>query len=303
PSGSVATRRTWAPPKSPSPMECTAPGKFRPGVTFAAKKPTANRATAVMGRRNWTFQLPVICRHQEGCAGFSCRSNSVRSSRQRLNSAGDGVTATPSRASCNAFWLCSAPRHPAHPSRCDSTSSSSLKLNSPYSRSANCPRTFSQFSSCLNVSLIHFSQGGSHFLGCPEQTILSCFLSGAQHFANLPQTHSLVVPQLEHHALARRQLSQRVFHALPDLPAEQTSERVAFDPGLRRGIGAVQSPFRSGHNHGLLFANLSFAQLIQAQVRRNPVQPGVEAAIEAEMIQVAVHPQERFLVHIPGIFG
>src|SRR5580700_5827431 len=60
PSGSVATLRTCAPPKPPSPMDEIPPGKFRPGVTFAAKKPTASSAMAPTGRRNCIqFLRPV----------------------------------------------------------------------------------------------------------------------------------------------------------------------------------------------------------------------------------------------------
>src|SRR5260370_10160705 len=40
------------------------------------------------------------------------------------------------------------------------------------------------------------SQHRTHFLGSPEEAILGGFFGGPQHFADVPQTRPLLVPQL-----------------------------------------------------------------------------------------------------------
>src|SRR4051794_6571730 len=104
------------------------------------------------------------------------------------------------------------------------------------------------------------------------------------------------MPQFEYHSLPRRQLPERLFHALANLPAEQTPMRITSGTSFRSGIGSVQRSFRRRNHRGLFLANLSLAQLIQAEVRRDPVQPGMETAIETELIQISIYAQESFLV-------
>jgi hypothetical protein len=53
---------------------------------------------------------------------------------------------------------------------------------------------------------------------------------------------------------------------------------------------------------GLLFPDLPLAQLVQADVGHDPVQPGMKAAIEPERLEVPVDAEKRFLVDIPRIF-
>src|SRR5258708_5607999 len=43
--------------------------------------------------------------------------------------------------------------------------------------------------------------------------------------------------------------------------------------------------------------------MIEANIGHNTVQPGVEAAIEAEGVNIAIDPQKRFLINIPRVFG
>ncbi len=45
------------------------------------------------------------------------------------------------------------------------------------------------------------------------------------------------------------------------------------------------------------------AQMIEADVGHNAINPGVEGAIEAEPRQVAINLQECFLVDVLGVFG
>src|SRR5258708_8047530 len=49
-------------------------------------------------------------------------------------------------------------------------------------------------------------QRATQFLRCPEQSILSRLFRRVQHFPDRPQLQSVVMLELENHALARRQL-------------------------------------------------------------------------------------------------
>ena len=71
---------------------------------------------------------------------------------------------------------------------------------------------------------------------------------------------------------------------------------------LLNSFHAVDRPIGGFHHRGLLFANLPLAQLIQADVSHDAVQPGLKAAIEAERIEAPIDPEEGFLVDIARIF-
>src|SRR5713226_2334359 len=47
---------------------------------------------------------------------------------------------------------------------------------------------------------------------------------------------------------------------------------------------------------------LAAAQLIEANISYDAVEPGVEAALEAKAMQIAVHLEEGFLINVAGIF-
>jgi len=51
-----------------------------------------------------------------------------------------------------------------------------------------------------------------------------------------------------------------------------------------------------------LGAHLALPDLVETQIRNNAVQPSVEAAVEAECMQIAVDAQECLLIHIAGVF-
>src|SRR5260370_15656865 len=44
-------------------------------------------------------------------------------------------------------------------------------------------------------------------------------------------------------------------------------------------------------------------QVVQANVRHDAVEPGIEAALEAETVKIAVNLEESFLVNVPCILG
>ena len=43
--------------------------------------------------------------------------------------------------------------------------------------------------------------------------------------------------------------------------------------------------------------------MIERHIRHDTIEPGIEAALETEAVQVFVHPQESFLINVAGIFG
>src|SRR5207302_5737571 len=48
-------------------------------------------------------------------------------------------------------------------------------------------------------------------------------------------------------------------------------------------------------------ARLSAAQVVQANVGDDAVEPGIKAALEAEAVEIAVNLEEGFLVNVPGV--
>src|SRR5258707_87756 len=106
------------------------------------------------------------------------------------------------------------------------------------------------------------------------------------------------MPQLEHHALARRQTTQGLLHLLPQFSAQQPPLRIAIDTLFAYRIQTVASAFWSRNQGGILPAHFAFPELVQAQIRHNAVQPSVKTTIEPEIAEVAKHPQERFLINV-----
>ena len=111
------------------------------------------------------------------------------------------------------------------------------------------------------------------------------------------------MPHLEHHPLARRQLAQHVLDAGLQLIAQQRSLRIGMRAFFGNGIHPVQRPVRRGQHGRFLAPDLSLAEMIQAQVGYDPVQPGMKAAVEPERVQVPVDAQERFLVDVARVLG
>src|SRR5213078_1711032 len=48
---------------------------------------------------------------------------------------------------------------------------------------------------------------------------------------------------------------------------------------------------------------LPSAQVVQADIGDDAVEPGIEAAFEAKAVEIAVNLEEGFLINIAGIFG
>jgi hypothetical protein len=41
--------------------------------------------------------------------------------------------------------------------------------------------------------------------------------------------------------------------------------------------------------------------MVQAKIGHNPIQPGMETAVEPEVVEVSVDPQECFLIDVTGV--
>src|SRR3954453_15750945 len=87
-----------------------------------------------------------------------------------------------------------------------------------------------------------------------------------------------------------------------DTGAELTVPQGPFGVGmgclLFETIHAIHRAFAGFHGGRFLFANLPLAQLIQTYVCYDPVQPGVEAAIEPERMEVPEDPEKSLLIHV-----
>src|SRR6266446_9616656 len=96
------------------------------------------------------------------------------------------------------------------------------------------------------------------------------------------------MPQLENHSLARRQLSQSRDDAGTQLPVPQASLRIAGRALFLDPVGPVHLSIGGIDAGGLLFPDLPLPQMVETDVGHDPVQPGVEAAIEPERVNVPV---------------
>src|ERR1035438_7046307 len=79
------------------------------------------------------------------------------------------------------------------------------------------------------------------------------------------------------------------------------SLRVRVRGFLFKRVHPVDGPLAGFDGRGLFPPDLPFAQLIQTNIGHNPVQPGMEAAIEPKRVQVAIDPEERFLVDVARV--
>src|SRR5262249_16965851 len=117
-----------------------------------------------------------------------------------------------------------------------------------------------------------------------EQAVLCRFFSGTQHFPDTFQAHSLVVSHFKHHPFTRCQFTEYRLYTLANLLAQHVPLRIAMPTLLRHDRHAIHFAFCDGEVRRLLFADLPLSQMVQAEVRNDAIKPGLEAAIEAEMI-------------------
>src|SRR5215471_3530188 len=108
--------------------------------------------------------------------------------------------------------------------------------------------------------------------------------------------------QFEYHALARRQPGERYSNFSSEFAAHQ----IAFGIGARACVRhlfekVVLLARRIGCDRSVLLANTLLAQMVEAEVSNDPVDPGVEGTLEAETAQILVGLQKGLLIDILGV--
>ena len=164
------------------------------------------------------------------------------------------------------------------------------------------PQSFNPFKKTANRErTIYASARFASKLACrPEERILRGLFCRLQHFADRPQLQTLVVLQLEYHALAGSQQSQCSLYALVQVLAPKLQLRIRACP-VRRS----DSPSDRSHRHwnpspltDLRDGSCGDGGASQAKIGHDAIQPRVKRAFKAEVRQVPVGLQECFLVYI-----
>src|SRR6266550_2614844 len=161
-------------------------------------------------------------------------------------------------------------------------------------------RSFQKRSSQASQLMAEFARGA-------EKRILYGFLGRAEGVTDSPELQALIVLHLKNNSFARGQALHGYGDARLDFLADESAlgvQRRALLALALEKIGdalLVEAGILLG---GLIFgARLSAAQMVQADVGDDAVEPGVEAALEAETVKIAVDLEECFLVDVPGVFG
>src|SRR5499425_2622963 len=125
-----------------------------------------------------------------------------------------------------------------------------------------------------------------------EQRVLHRLFGRTERLADRAQLQSLVVLHFKNHTFTRRKSIHRLGQPQANLLADQVAlgieRRAVLALNLKKVacafLVAIHQNFRS-----LIFrAGLAAAQMIQTNVGHDAIKPGVEAAFEAETVQVAV---------------
>src|ERR1700734_4388312 len=90
--------------------------------------------------------------------------------------------------------------------------------------------------------------------------------------------------------------------ALAQLTPHQIALRIRSRPPIRNLIEyVVLSPRRIRCNRRVLFAHLPLAQMIEAKIGHDTVNPSVKRALKAKIPNALVRLQESFLINILGL--
>src|ERR1700747_1625760 len=110
---------------------------------------------------------------------------------------------------------------------------------------------------------------------------------------------------LKHNPLARRQMLHGNRNPLLYFSAEIAPLRIECRPMFPLPLEEIRNPFfvmcRSTLGSLIFRTRLPPAQMIQADVRYDPIQPGVEAALEAKPVQIPINLKKGFLLDVPAI--
>src|SRR4029077_11428608 len=120
-----------------------------------------------------------------------------------------------------------------------------------------------------------------------------------QNFAHGAQLQSVVMLQLEYHALPGRQLLQSTVDTLTQLAAHQVPLRARSRPAVRHLLQQVVLAAGRILSHGcILFSYLLLTRMFEEKVSDNPVDPGVEETFKAKAANVLVRLEEGILVDV-----
>src|SRR6266566_504409 len=151
------------------------------------------------------------------------------------------------------------------------------------------------------------SQLVAEFAGCAEKRIFHRFLGGAECVTDRAELQALIMLHFKNNALARREPLHRASNASLDLFAEEAAlgvKRRAMLPLALKKVGNAFFGMAGIQFRGLVFgARLAAAQVVQADVGDDAIEPGVKAAFKAEAVQIPVNLEESFLVDVAGILG
>src|SRR5260370_8823619 len=166
------------------------------------------------------------------------------------------------------------------------------------------PPSGNQFLSRVPHSSAYFAEGwgissqirqrATQFLRCPEQSVLRRLFGRVQHFPDRPQLQSVVMLQLENHALARRQLFEGPPYSSTQFPPHQVPLGIRPAAPVRHLCQYVELLAFGIHSHRrVFFTHLFPANLVEAQIGDNPVDPLVKPASEAKPAHAPVPPEKR----------
>src|ERR1700722_15678761 len=139
-----------------------------------------------------------------------------------------------------------------------------------------------------------------------EERILHRFFRRPQRVANRTEFQSLIVLQFEDHALARR----KPFHGRSDARLNLFAKELPFGIERRAVFALALEEIRDaflmspGVRLGglILGSGLTPPELIEAHVGDDPVEPGVETALETKAVEIAVNLEERLLINVARVF-
>ncbi len=107
--------------------------------------------------------------------------------------------------------------------------------------------------------------------------------------------------QLKNHAFPRVNFSKAREILPPNSRRIRSRSGLApLRPSATCASTSILLTFRIHHYRSVFFPHLFLADVIQAQIGHNPVNPGIERALEAEASDVLVCLQERFLIDVLG---
>src|SRR6266550_3548221 len=132
-----------------------------------------------------------------------------------------------------------------------------------------------------------------------EKRVLHGFLGRAKGVPNRTELQALIVLHLKNNPFTRRQPLHRRGDARFDFLADESTFGVQRGAVFALALEEISDALLvySGIQLGRLVfgARLSAAQVVQADVGDDAVEPGIKAALEAESVEIPVDLEEGFL--------